>query len=201
MSDEISELKEDLLKKFDRLCLIQAQPALFVTERFDEIRYEIDFDAERIIESSRENQESDQKSSDSDSSDDDNDDSIAQKEDLQDFINGLREGYIHVLKTREESILEYLSNSYATEQRGFSALKQKVDDFISRSSAGSKLDELEDEYIRLALDIVNETRLLERAAFHSQTIFYLKSTMPNTFGKLVHLADEYFNSEEIEMLK
>ena len=214
MNDNIAELKEDILKKFDQLCLIQVQPALFVTERFDEIRNEIDLGAEKIIngylqkEKTEDNETTSESSSDSDSdnSDDDNDDADAPtkavlKESRQDVINSFREGYLHILKTREDSILENLSANEKIGQGDFSDLKQKVDEFLNKSYESSSINEAEDDYTRLALMIMDEIRQLEREALGLQTFFYWPSKVENSFGQLVHISDEYFTPEEIEFLK
>ena len=49
MNEQAIKLQQDLEKKFDQLCFVHDQTALYVANQFYELRNQIDIDAEELL--------------------------------------------------------------------------------------------------------------------------------------------------------
>ena len=85
------------------------------------------------------------------------------------------------------------------------SLEKRVEEFLKseREESDTDINKLEDAYIRLELDIMNQTNQLKKRIFGNQTIFYKSSRAKDKakLGCLVHLTDNYLSDEEINCVR
>ena len=177
-------MDDDLRRKMDHLYLIKKLPALFLAQRFDSIINSIDLDAERIM------SEFDGK--------DPNQESKTQE------VNEARCEFVRILKLLEKDLQTRLSTN-GTKELGedFASLSDRVEAFRKISEAGHEgdINDLEDSYADLILEIKEMVNAEERSIFDNQNIFYVSSRDPSKLGSLFHLEDVNLTNEQIEFVK
>ena len=169
-----SKLQEDLRKKLDSLCWMHNEPVLHVAEHFAELRNLVDCDAVEQIEMLQ---------------DKGTEEAIATVNDKWEkficIINELEKRTGHHPKPQTPA-----SNVYAS-------LKQRVEAFEDSSSS---LDVLEDSYLQLAQEIIDETERVEKSIFGEQTIIYWPPKVQHQLGSLVYFGDIFFSRRDIDSL-
>ena len=167
-----SKLQDDLRKRLNCLCWMQNEPALHVVEHFAELRNRVDYDAEKQIEMVRRKGD---------------ENAIAQ-------VNGKRMEFIRILQELEKSICIHpkigLESSEIT-----ASLEKRVEAFKDSSSS---LDDLEDSYVKLAREIINETDRVEKRILGDQTIIYCPHQNPSELGSLIYFDDVFLRKRDID---
>ena len=186
MEDDLKlRMNQDLQNKLDRLCLMKLQPALYLSHKFDDIISKIDYDAELLMNElgSREKPVKNEPTT------------------LQ--VNEARCELIRILKIVAENLrAQLLENESKEIDQDFVALQEKIELFQGTPfSSGDDINDLEDSYVQLLLEVTKMSDFQESRIFGGQTIFYLSSNGENKFGCLFHLADVYFTKEQIEYLR
>ena len=175
--EHVLKLEKDLEKKLTRLCLMQNEPALHVAEHFAELRSRVDYEAEVAIASIHLNQ-------------DDNDETCQIG-----IVNQTRVEFIRFLEELEKRTAILQTKPQTTSSEVFSYLEQKIDAFRESSD---DLDDLEDSYIKLAQEIIDETDRVEQRILGDQTIIYWPSTDKDRLGSLVYFGDLFLNRSETD---
>ena len=177
-------MDDDLKQKMDHLYLIKKLPALFLAQRFDSIINSIDLDTERIMAESGgkdSNQESESRE-----------------------VNEARCEFVRILKLLEKDLQARLSTN-GTRELGedFACLSDRVEAFRKISEAGHEgdINDLEDSYADLILEIREMVNAEERSIFGNQNIFYSSSRDQSKLGSMFHLEDVNLTNEQIEFVK
>ena len=176
----VSKLQADLRTKLDRLCWTHNEPALHVAEHFAELRSQVDYDAERVLNEIQPNRN----------------EKVDSKEMAK--VDRVRVEFIRILQELEKRIGERLSN---TKPRAHSievyvSMQQRVNAFLDDSSRS--LEDLDDLYIQLAREIIAEIDRIEKSYFGEQTIIFLPSKGKNRLGSLVYFGDIFLNPRQVE---
>ena len=185
-----SELKprmnDDLGRTLDRLCMMKLQPALYLSQKMDSVINNIDLDAERILLALGE-----------DSANAESQLEAAAK------VNEARCEFVRILKALEQGLQARLTTGGTKKlDKGFLDLQERVKEFQSTPfSSEDDINDLEDSYVQLIVDINDMTNDAESKIFGNQTIFYLNSRRPSELGSLFHLADVYLTNEQIDCLR
>ena len=179
---DILKMDDDLKQKMDHLHFIKKIPALFLAQRFDSIINSIDFDAERIM--SEFGQDSNQ-------------------EHETQMVNEDRCKFVRILKLLEKDLQARLSTN-GTKELGedFAFLSGRAEAF-RKISAGHEgdINDLEDSYADLILEIREMVNDEERSIFDNQSFFYVSSRDQSKLGSLFHLKDVSLTNEQIEFVK
>ena len=176
-------MDQDLKRKMDHLHLIKKLPALFLAQSFDSIINSIDFDAERIMAEyggKDSNQESETQ-----------------------MVNEARCEFVRILKLLEKDLHARLSaNGTRDLGEDFASLNDRVEAF-RKKSAGHEgdINDLEDSYSDLILQIREMANAEEKSIFANQNIFYVSSKDPSKLGSLFQLEDVNLTNEQIEFVK
>ena len=178
MDDYVLKLHEDLRKRLDRLCWMHNEPALHMSEYFAELRRQVDFDAEQLIsEIQSVKYDSWEVPKDSD-------------------VNETRLEFIRILNELEKRT-GHQPKPETVSSKAYLSLEQRVDAFKDSSSS---LDDLEETYVQLAQEIIDETNQLEKRILGEQTIIYWLHEDEIELGSLVYLSDVFLNRQKIECL-
>ena len=176
-------MDDDLKRKLDHLHLIKKLPALFLAQRFDSIINSIDLDAEQIM---------------SDFGKDSNQESKTGE------VNETRCEFVRILKLLEKDLQARLLTNGGTRELGedFASLSDRVEAF-RKLTAGHEgdINDLEDSYADLILEIREMVNAEERSIFGNQSIFYVSSKDPSKLGSLFHFEDVCLTNEQIELVK
>ena len=176
-------MDDDLRRKMDHLHLIKKLPALFLAQRFDSIINSIDYDAERIM---------------SEIGNDSKQESVTQE------VNEARCEFVRILKLLEKDLQARLLTNGGTRELGedFASLSDRVEAF-RKISAGQEgdINDLEDSYADLILEIREMVNAEERNIFGNQSVFYVSSADQSKLGSLFHFEDVNFTNEQIELMK
>ena len=185
-SDLKQQMEEDLGRMMDRLCLMKLQPALYLSQKFDSIINAIDLDAERILMELVENSTM-----------------IGSEPEAASKMNEARCEFVRILKLLEQSLQTRLAIGGKRELVGrFRDLQERVQKFQSTPfSSGDDINELEDSYTQLVLELTEMTNTEQSNIMGNQTVFYLSSNEPRILGSLFHLTGVYLTTEEIDCLK
>ena len=186
MEDDLkSRMVRDLKNKFESLCLMKMQPQLHLSERMNEITNRIDYDAELLIAELEANTEPTENAPTS----------------LQ--INEARCELVRILKIVAENLhLRLLENASNELESAFVSLQERVDEFESTPfTPEDEINDLEDSYVKLVLDITEMANSVENRIFGGQSIFYLSSTEENKLGRLFHLTDIFLTADQKEYLR
>ena len=195
MNEEISELQADLRDKFEALCLMHDQPALFISEYFSNNRYKIDIDAETALESLKKKEKPPGKESYIRPYDENT------RNKLSIAINQQRTKFIDFLNQIEQKLLTKLdSRPKAESSQVYADMKQQIDQFTVTPCQDAGLSDFEDQYVRIAWQIIEETLKLEKQLLDNQTSFYIPSRAEKKLGNLLHMPDVCLNSEELKFL-
>ena len=168
-------LDDDLRKKLDHLQSIQVQTSLYLARRFDEIRSQIDFDAEKAFQGIKH----------------DGKDSESKHK-----IKDARLEFIRILNAEESKLRSKLSGQALSPSEAYLNLEKKVVEFLKRSGEEEDINDLEDSYVELVMQILDLIHLEERKLFDNQTFFYMSSIQENQVGALFHLIDECLTDAE-----
>ena len=192
MSDiEISELKTDLSDKFSHLCSICRQPGLFISEHFDELRNNIDCDAEIAL------------------------NILDHDQDQCAALNETRSKWIEFLNHFEQAAISQLPRQPQRDPAvEFASIKERIEQFqpkpdhsgirnlhMASSRYFPQLKGDEAEYAQIVMAIIDETAKIERELLADQTIFYKSSSLENKLGTLFYLPTAYVGAHEINQLK
>ena len=178
MSEQAITLKQDLEKKLDKLCFIQDQTTLHVTEEFYELRNKIDIDAEEVLQRLRASKHDEQS------------DEVV-------VVNKTREEFIGILRELEKRCLDQLSEankSNSAEQ--YAHFKEKIGSLKDLSE-----DRIEQAHKELVLEIIEETDQLEKRLLGEETLFYVSSRHRNKLGCLVYIGEVRLKRHEVEVLQ
>lgn len=175
---QISELRTDLSDKFNKLCSIRCQHALFVSEYFFDLRNSIDYDAERAL-------------------------SNLKIDPAQfDAINRTRTEWIDLLDHIEKTLISQLSaESRPNLDEDFPSIKHNIDQFQSPPGQDVDLDAKKAEYAQIVLEIINEATELEKKLLGKQTIFYLSSSSESALGTLFYVPKVHLSSYDLSFLR
>ena len=99
-----------------------------------------------------------------------------------------------------ENSLQLLDKSTSPNGAYFQ-LEQRVKDFSEALDRQESINDFEDVYTQLLLDIANQIYLREKEIFDNQSIFYKSSSDPTKFGTLIHLTDECLSQSQINFLR
>ena len=180
-NDQKAKMDDDLRRKLDRLCSMKLQPALHLSQRFDSIISSIDFDAESILDALGNDAKKPGK----------------QRQTLSKTNEDSRFEFIRILKLLETSLhARLLPNEVG---KDFTELEDRVKEF-GKMSVGRDggINQLEDAYIQLVLEITEMMKAEEIKIFGNQTIFYLSSDQRNRLGDLYHFTGVFLTDEQIE---
>ena len=183
--DSKSRMDGNLKQKLDSLYAMKMQPAFHVTQRMDEIINAIDYDAELLmaeLETKTEPAEDDPTS-------------------LQ--VNEARCELVRILKAVEQKLhAQLLADELTRVDRAFDALVERFKEFQSTTfSPGDDINDLEDSYVQLLLEITEMSNTHESRIFGGQAIFYVSSIDKNKLGSLFHLSDVFLAKEQIDVLR
>ena len=188
MEDDLkARMDKDLKNKMDRLFLMKLQPALYLSQRIDEIVSTIDYSAEQRLDNER----------------------SWEKTSYSTYFNQARCEMIRIVKAVEKNLHNQLLADEPTRRRAdptFMALQARVDEFQSTPfSSEDNGNDLDDSYVQLALEIIEMSDTQERWIFGGQTIFYLISPYffgsGNQIGRLFHLTNDFLTTEQIEYIR
>ena len=194
MLEEISRLKADLKKRLDFLISMNEASHAYLNEHFKSIRNEIDLDVETII---------------SHLSESNKDEAKLEIEEKIASINTTREKCIQLIDESERKLLDKLEtmDSKATSAR-CAELSDRIETLFPADpddSHRTKMNDFEDRYEELALEILAETNKLEKCLLDSQSFIYIDSVLLDSregeMGCLIHLVEDYLSREEIICLK
>ena len=184
MSDEeIVKLSDDLRKKLNRLGSMIDRPLMHVIEYFSDLRFRIDLDAETLIKDFDEKEED--------------------EEEVK-HVNETRDEFLRILKVLEESLLKKLSSTDLPDEcrEKFGALKKRTEHFEKTLIREGDIGEIEEAYVKLALDLINEKNEVERRLLGEQSIFYYSSKDHATqLGLLIYFPDDYLSQEDLSSLR
>ena len=175
MSDDyVSKLQNDLMTKFNHLCLMHNEPALHVSEHFAELRNRVDLDAEKQIEVAREKGD----------------------EEAINQVNGKRMEFIRILQELEKRI-GFQPKPETESNEIFASLEKTVKAFTHSSSC--LLDDLEDLYVQLVREIYNEIDRVEKRIFGDQTIIYKPHQDQSELGSFIYFNDVFIRRLDINL--
>ena len=177
MSEEKVRLNSDITAKINYLLFMIQKPALHIANFFYEIRNTIDYDAERLIYYYRETNQ------------------------YTHFveISERRTAFIRILESLEKLIIANLDKTLNSfKDIGFYSLRKKAANFLAQSG---EINDIEEVYVQLALDIYKATAKIEKRLIGEQTIVFIESKKMHTFGSLIHIQDAYLPENEIICLK
>ena len=110
--------------------------------------------------------------------------------------NDKRDQFERILERFQDLLLRRIPKASAG--TGEASLRKRLEQFIE---SASELDKLEDVYLRLALDIIDETNRLEERLFNGQQIVYVESADSDWLGSLVVFGQDFLNRQEIACLR
>ena len=118
-------------------------------------------------------------------------------------VNEARCEFLRTLKMLEKSLhAQLLANESKELDQAYVDLERRVVGFRNTVvSQEDDLNEAEDTYVQLALEIREMTNREESKLIDGQTIFYVSSGHKNQLGNLVHLTGVYLTQEEIDCLR
>ena len=181
MDDERVRLGQDLVEKLDALFAVYEQPIVRVDGYFSDLRNQIDFEAEGLLERFETGVGD-----------------VEQVESFHETVNSDRERYIAILKEIEAKIVKQLPAETRQASEAYASLIQRVEEF--KTAAEADISALEDNYVRLALEIMDETNELERRTLGNQTVIFSCSKYEMKLGPLIHLTHDFLNQDEIDAL-
>ena len=170
MDFDLKTKMDDVLKqKLDHVFSIKMQPALYLSKRFDSIVSSIDLDAEQIMRK------------------------LGQHSEEASKVNNARCEFIRILKATEKNLqTRVLANEPLTRQPGeaFEALEKRVKEFreTSISQGDDGINDLEDTYGQLVVEIAEMDNAEDADIFGNQTMFYWSSDGQRELGSLFHLS-------------
>ena len=196
MVDEIVKLKEDLKKRLDLLVSMNERPHTHINDLFSALRNEIDCDAEKLI-------SGDEKDSGS------SDESTTSDRDEKDVksVNETRRTFMKVLDESERKLLDKLAKwDSSVGSAKLAGIGQKIETMFKASSDDSvdgKLNDFENYYEQLVVEIVEETNRLEKCLLDGQSFIYIESEFLGSgeLGCFIHLQEDYLSKEETTCLK
>ena len=180
MANDKKRLNDDLRKKLEHLQSIQVQPSLYLARRFDEIRSQIDFDAEKAFQGIKHD---------------------GKESESKDKIKDARLEFIRILNAEESKLRRKLSGQALSPSEAYLNLEKKVVEFLKRSGEEEDINDLEDSYVELVMQILDLIHLKERKLFDSKTFFYMSSYRENQLGALIHFTDECLSDSELAFIK
>ena len=185
-SDLKAKMDQDLRKKLDRLFLMKTQPSLHLSNQFDEIISKVDYDAERLMVEL----ESDPTP-------------YMEGEQSAEEVNGARCEFVRIFEVLRKNLHTRL---WATQtvplDETFKAVDKRVNEFLQMNlSQGHDINDLEDCYVQLVLEMREMSNEEESKIFNNQSIFYLSSDTERRFGGLFHLTGVCLNIEQIGCLE
>ena len=183
-----SRMDQDLSQKLNSLFVMRMQPALHLSKWFDDVINKIDYDAELIMMG---------------------DGAVTYSPDSTESpaatskVNEARCEFIRILKLLEQNMqTQLLANETKEPGKVFAILQERVKEIRSTPfSSKDDINDLEDSYVGLVLEIREMARAEESKIFGNQTIFYLNSRRPSELGSVFHLTGVFLTSEEIDFLK
>ena len=192
MVEEILKLKENLEKRLDVLVSLNEASFAYLNDFFGELRREVDFDAETIIDRLS------------------NGRNIYQNiEKRIASVHEIRQRYILATEKCEQSLLEKLeTRDFSATSEKCTELAERIDNLFNGAFEGSKdakMTDYEDRYEELALEILTETNELEKCLLDGQSFIYIESKLYESkqqdMGCLIYLPEDYLSKEEITCLK
>lgn len=178
------KMAEDLRRRLDRLYAMKMQPGLHLSQKFDEIINLIDLDAERILQDLSDHSESN-----------------PEKPQSAREVNEARCEFVRILKALEQNLQSrLLANEPKKVDKAFAALEERVKDLESTPfSVEDDINEFEDTYVQLVLEVTEMAIAKEKEILANQTVFYMKSmASESALGILFHLTGVYLTKEQIE---
>ena len=116
-TDEKKRRDDDLRKRLDHLYSMQVQPSLYLARRFDELRNEVDLNAEKAMAFIKPS-----------TSEDDGDEDYKPMSRYQ--INDARLEFIRILGAVEQKIRNQLSTKSALASEAYSHMEKRVFEFM-----------------------------------------------------------------------
>ena len=176
LEEDKLKMDQDLERRLDHLYGMLMQPSFHLAKTFDEIRSYVDYDAERIQI---------------------NEDDSAVYSNIQDA----RLEFIRILNAIEERLRSRLSNKPPGTNEAYESLEKRVNEFMETPCVPERLNDLEDEYVQLALELIEQTNAQEKEIFDNQTVLYRSSGDQSKLGNLVHVGDVCLTREEISVMR
>ena len=185
-SDLKVKMDQDLRKRLDRLFLMKTQPRLHLSNQFDEIISKVDYDAERLMLEL----ESDPTP-------------YMEGEQSAEEVNRARCEFVRIFEVlRNNLYTRLLATQTVPLDETFKAVDKRVNEFLQMNlSQGRDINDLEDGYVQLVLEIREMSNEEESKIFNNQSIFYLSSDVKRRFGGLFHLTGVCLNTEQIGCLE
>ena len=118
-------------------------------------------------------------------------------------VNEARCEFVRILKLLEKDLqARLLTNGTRELGEDFASLSDRVEAF-RKISAGHEgdINDLEDSYADLILEIREMVNAEERSIFGNQSIFYVSSRDQSKLGSLFHFKDVNLTNEQIEFVK
>ena len=144
---QVEKLREDLERKLESLRWANDNPLFFVLEHFFELRNNIDIEAETLINDIRDAERIDK-------------------------INETRFEFLRILKENEDATLKQFKISKLSESSSSSesleALEKRFKFFKDSLTREDDVDEIEDAYVELALDLMKERDNVEKRLLGEQ---------------------------------
>ena len=187
------EIDKDLKLKMDLLHSMKTLPLHHLSQRFEDTIRSIDHDAEKLILKQRKYLAFLK----------DTDDSEASSEVIK-KVDEARCEFVRILKAVESQLLTRLLSTEPSELGDdFVTLENRVDQFREMSlSQETDINQIEDCYGQLSLEIREMVNAEESKIFDNQTIFYLSEfAAPLSLGRLFHLRCVTLSNEQIQFLR
>ena len=180
MSEYVLKLRDDLKAKLDHLSWMHNEPALFVSDLFDDLRSYVDFDAEKLLGKIQ------QATNDSENIPNESD------------VTATRLEFIRILVELEKRI-NICPKPQTTSSEAYAYLEQRINAFKDLTCS---LDDLEDSYVQLALELVDETERVEKRLIGEETIIYWPSKdKDRRLGSLVYFGDLFLTYRDFDIMK
>ena len=181
-----AKMDDDLKRKLDNLFRIKMQPSLALSERFDDIISQVDYDAEKILYDLQTEQPP-----------------SASGLQESEKVNGSRVELVRILKVLERSIRSQLLPNQSKElDRAVEAIEKRTHVFLKTTvSPEADINDLDDSYEQLIVEITEMANAEESKLFGNQSIFYLRSANKREFGSLYHLTDVFLTKDQIGCLE
>ena len=113
----------------------------------------------------------------------------------------MRAQFLQILKNIEQELLSHLKSPIESKSsvEVYASLKQRIEQLAARKDVD--INQYEDEYDRLALEIYDETNLLEKKLLSNQAVAYIGTTKEEELGCLIYVSDCHLNMHEINCIK
>lgn len=170
-------MAQDLRRRLDSLFVMNMQPALHLSKKFDHIVNRIDYEAELMLMDSPKR--------------------FGIKSPSNKEINEARCEFIRILRLLENKLnARLLANETKEPGEDFDVLEKRVKEF--QDSEEGDINDLEDSYVKLVLDITQMANAVESNIFGCQTILYV--SCGSILGSLFHLTDVYLTNEQTDFI-